>query len=486
MRRKLVGRSKLWMTTGEMGEVVPIGLWEVLPNETVSHRTNLLIRVTPMAAPVMHSIFATVVHFFCPTRILWPKESCGTPGNNWEEFITGGEDGQNAATPPTRNLTGAANDLLDSLGLPTHAAGVPVNDLPIRAYNRIFNYWLRDQDLVPARDLTDITVARAAWQRDYFSTARPFLQRGPGVTIPLGSEAPVSSRADAGNALGILNKLGNVVNMSSGGADLAMGNSVVSHEMFADLSAATGIDIADLRKAAAIQRFQENRARWGARYVEYAKRSFGARPQDSRLQEPELLGGGRAPIQVSEIIQTGPYSTSQPNDPVGMGDLWGHGISAMRNNGYRYTCPEHGYVVSLLMVRPRAVYMQGIDRHWLKKVKEDYFQPELKAIGQQGVYNNEIYAQTGEEGMNDFGYQDRYSEYRFARNRVCREFRSELKHWHMAREFESAPVLNRSFVDCVPTKRIYNEQTKHPLWMMAQHQMRVLSPVGPNTAPRLL
>lgn len=478
--RKLVNRSKLWLTTGEQGELLPIGLWEVLPRETISHRSNLLLRVTPMAAPVFHQIRATILHFFVPSRILWPKESMTPEGENWEDFITGGHDGTNSAEPPTIQTNADGDDLLDLLGLPP-VDGIDVSQLPVRAVNKIWNYWMRDQDLAAERELDDISIPRVAWERDYFSTARPYVQRGPGVTIPLGEAAPLKSASNFEVSQGPSRYT--PVSDDLPGTDPGDGFNVWTDKIFADLSAATGIDITDLRKASAVQRFQENRMRWGARYVEYTTKAFGARPLDQRLQEPELLGGGRAPIQVSEVIQTGP--NEQGSQTVGMADLWGHGISAMRHNGYRYTTPEHGYIVSFLFVRPRAVYMQGIDRHWLKKIKEDFFQPELKHIGQQEVWNNEVFADPV-EGKNAFGFQDRYSEYRFARNRVCREFRDVLKHWHMAREFESPPVLNESFVTCTPTKRIYNEQVNNPLWAMVQHQMRVLSPIGRNTEPRLI
>lgn len=497
MKRAIVNRNNYQLLTCDMGQLVPIGLQEVLPGETIRHSSSVLIRLSPMAAPVMHPVQARVHHFFINNRILWKQDIGGTPGDNWEDFITGGDDGLNAATPPQVTSTATPNSLLDYLGIP-HVPGLSLNAMPVIAFNMTYNEWFRDQDLVPERDLLDLTIPQVAWEKDYFTMARPFQQKGPEVSLPVGGLAPVKGIGMDTPTWG-----STPVNVyeSDGTTPTYAGNKKISDEVFpdniayveegtngypnifADLAQATGASITDVRKAFAIQRYQENRARYGSRYVEYLKRSFGARPQDGRLQRPELLGAGVGPVNVSEILQTAPDSTGDPR--FGVGDLYGHGIAALRSNGYKRTIPEHGYILSLLSVRPKSIYVDGVDRHWLKSTKFDYFQPELKLVGQQEMLKNEIYADAA-AGMETFGWQDRYSEYRHAKSNVHAEFRTLLNYWHMGREFESPPVLNQSFTDCVPTKRIFNEQTQHSLWIMVNHRMKAISPIGRNAEPRVI
>lgn len=485
MKRSLINRSNYQLLTADMGKLIPIGITEALPNETVQHSTSLFIRVSPLAAPVLHPVTVRVHHFFTPTRILWPQEVGGVAGDNFEDFITGGADGENAATPPQIMTSGIQSDLMDYLGIPA-VAGISVNALPIRAVNMIYNEWYRDEDLCTERALDDLTLPTIAWEKDYFTASRPFQQKGPSVTVPISGAAPVSTSAADGAQLAIRDAVSEAyTSMDASGPYLyksaAAGSEV--NRMFADLASATGANVDDVRKAFAIQIYQENAARYGSRFVEYIKRSFGARPQDARLQRPELLGAGRSEISFSEVLQTSQDPTGDPR--FGVGDLYGHGIAALRSNGYRRTIPEHGYIISFMSVRPKSIYMDGIDRHWLKKTKFDYFQPELKMIGQQELYKNEVYADEV-DGMETFGYQDRYSEYRSEKSNVHGEFRSTLDYWHMGRKFSSAPVLNASFVECDPTKRVYNEQTQHSLWCSAQHRMKVLSPIGKNRAPRIM
>lgn len=493
-----------------MGQLIPIGLQEALPGDTFQHHSNVLVRVSPLVAPVMHPVTARVHHFFVPNRLMW---------DGWEDFITGGPDGDNADDIPTLVPETGEGGLADYLGIPPGTEGKSYSALPFRAYNMIFNEYYRDQDLTEERDIDATTLAQIAWEKDYFTSARPWTQKGPMVTVPVGQTAPVFGQApirglgtdthnythsnvevretgggqrDYATAKGITrdNPDGYVYVEQDGTtgfpdihANMSSGNSTA----YADLAMAEGANINDIRRAFAIQRYQEARARYGSRYTEYL-RYLGVNPKDARLQRPEYLGGGQTQINFSEVLQTSP-ETRQDDPPeasqFGVGDMYGHGIAAMRSNKYRRFIEEHGYIVTLLSVRPKAVYTQGLHRHWLRKDKEDFYQRELEHIGQQEVFNDEIFnSETG--GDEVFGYQDRYRCYREHPSRVSGEFRTTLNYWHMAREFESQPVLNNSFVECNPTKRIHNEQTQNSLWIMVQHKIMARRLLSKNASPRLL
>ena len=494
MKRSKQNLSHTHLLSAEMGQLYPIACVEALPGDTIQQHTNVLARVSPLAAPVMHPVTARIHHFFCPNRILWDGLATGDgAGNSWENFITGGPDGNNAETPPTITTTITQNNLEDYFGIP-RVAGIEVNALPFRAFNKIFNEYYRDQDLVTELAQDQTTIPKIAWEKDYFSSARPWTQKGPDVTLPLGAKAPIAHNAanganvdvysDVNAAYKAMNASGTVTGSATAGAEASA--------LYADLTNAIGGDINDVRKAFAIQRYQEARARYGSRYTEYL-RYLGVNPKDSRLQRPEYLGGGHTQINFSEIMQTAPNMTldAVPTGSVrsntagyGPGDLYGHGIAAMRSNKYRRFIEEHGYIISMLSVRPKTIYQDGIHRGFLRTTKEDYYQKELEHIGQQEIYNNEIYADAA-NGMDTFGYNDRYREYREHPSRVSAEFRDTLDYWHMSRQFSSAPTLNASFVECNPTKRIYNASTNHALWIMCQNKMVARRLVSRNASPRI-
>lgn len=478
MKRSKFSLSHYKLLSCDMGELVPIGLTEVLPGDTIQQATSLLCRVSPLVAPVMHPVHVKIHHWFVPHRIVW---------DDWENFITGGPDGDDVSDFPTITIgggTGAAvGSLADYLGVPTGVNNIEVSALPFRGYSKIWNEWYRDQDLQTARVIdttsgpdttTDTTMANVAWEKDYFTSSRPWAQKGPDITLPLGTSAPIATASTAGQNVSVkapgigANNYDMYAAALGGPLKVAATSSAPQNPLYADLSNATAASINDLREAFALQRYEENRARYGSRYVEYLA-FLGVRSSDARLQRPEYLGGGKQVIQFSEVLQTAP--TTDGDDELGVGNLKGHGIGAVRSNRYRKFFEEHGYVFTFVSVKPKTIYAQGLHRTWNRRIKEDFWQRELQHIGQQEVLNKELYAaHASPDGT--FGYQDRYDEYRRAESGIAGSFRTTLDYWHYARLFASTPALNADFIKSVPTKRVNAVQTEDVLWIMANHSIQ--------------
>lgn len=531
-KRSKFSLSYYKLLTGKMGYMIPIGLIEVLPGDTIRHATSLFLRLAPMLAPVMHPCHVKIHTWYVPHRLVWDE---------FEDFITGGPDGLNTSVFPTVTAPDggfAVGSLADYLGVPTGVPGLVVSALPFRVYDFIYNEWYRDQDLEAeltfSKDsgpdtTTRLDLLRGDWARDIFTTARPWPQKGLQVTVPVSgassglSVVPDGSgpsfsyegtvmHQDNGNKLRLmpgetpLSLRGNLTDITwtdqhngrltcnfGGATDVFFYKDNTMHipdRPFAiqgrwknpglKVSGSTGdlgqVDINLLREAFALQRFEEHRAMYGSRYVEYL-RYLGIKASDARLQRPEYLGGGQQTIQFSEVLQT-----AEGTDPVGT--LRGHGIAAMRSNRYRRFIEEHGYIMSFVMVRPKSIYMQGIDRTWLRRVKEDFWQKELEHIGQQEVFTQELYAGNKNDltpANEVFGYQNRYDDYRQHWSSVSGEFRDILNYWHMARDFENKPVLNADFISSVPTERIFASKNNDQLYMMANHSIqarRLISKFG--------
>lgn len=478
-----LGFTKLLSTN--MGTLVPIGMLEVLPGDSIQQSTTALVRCAPMLAPPMHPVDVRIHHWFVPNRLLW---------DNWEKFITGGADGNNASVHPTITITPAVGSLADHLGVVPGVAST-VSALPFRAYNLIWNEWYRDQDLqnpaaislADGADTTTVTNMQAcAWEKDYFTSARPWEQKGPAVTIPitgtgrvtgLGMTSPSQAGPNANRQVvetgGVAATYATSQQAGATGPTLNVKMSGVNPDINVALSSA-GITVNQLRQSLAIQRYEEAAARYGSRYTEYLAR-LGVRSSDSRLQRPEYLGGGRQRLAFSEILQTAP---SETNGVVGT--LRGHGITAVRSNRYRRFFEEHGLVITLMSVRPKTIYMSGLKKVWTRRTKFDYWQKELEHIGQQPVLKKEVYA-ASTDGDGTFGYQDRYDEYRRSESAVSGEFRTLLNYWHFARSFGSEPALNSAFVTCVPTETPFAVTSEDVLQIQAKHSVvarRLLSQNG--------
>jgi len=489
MKRSKFSLSHYKLLTMDMGYLVPIAYYEVLPGDTMQQSSAALIRVNKLLAPVMHPCKVRIHHWYVPLRLIW---------EDFEEFITGGEDGTSTPTAPYLSRASVAeSSLYDYLGVPpaSYSPNLDISVLPIRAYNKIYNENYRDQDLVTetttsvASGLDVTTLAnlqRCSWEKDYFTTARPWEQKGDEVTIPITGDAPVYGigKADQGYDESSITAYESGASASTTYADATkiQGSSgdVSDHayieedpdnagypNIFADMSSVSAIGVNDLRLSLAVQRFQERMGISGSRYVEYL-RALGIRSSDARLQNPEYLGGGRQVINFSEVLAT---------DDTNTGDLYGHGISAMRTNKFRRFFEEHGIVLSLMSVIPKSIYTQSLNRKWTRTVKEDYFQRELQFIGQQEVYNKEVYTEhTTPDGI--FGYQNRYDEYRSHPSGIAGEFHSTNDHWHLGRIFTSDPALNSTFIKAIPTKRVLASSGTEALYAMVNNSIQARRPIS--------
>lgn len=462
MKRSKHSLSHYKLLSCGLGELIPIGLVEVNPGDTFQHSTSLLVRFAPMLAPVMHPVHVRVHHWFVPHRLVW---------DDWEDFITGGDYGSTPPEFPVKELTNAETDigsLADYLGIATVPTGtLEVSALPFRGYNLIYNEWYRDQDLINpvAVDtgsgvdaITPPTLRRVAWEKDYFTASRPWAQKGSNVGVPV-ERVP---NADAWQVYQAGNNtpFGPNSLATDAGSDFGNGTNGASLDPVGGLQTL----ISDLRLAGALTRYEEARAMYGSRYTEYL-RYLGVRSSDARLQRPEYLGGGKQTIQFSEVLATAEGTNTD------VGDLKGHGIGSVRSNRYRRFFEEHGYVFSLMSIRPKTMYVQGLRRTFNRRTKEDFIQKELFNIGMQEILNKEIKADHADpDGV--FGYIDRYDDYRREESWVSGEFRDTLNYWHMAREFATDPALNSTFTDCVPTDRIFASSTTDPVYVMARHSIQ--------------
>ena len=203
MKRSKFSLSHYKLFSCDPGELIPCGLTEVLPGDTIQQNTSALIRCSPLLAPVMHPVHATIHHWFVPHRLVW---------DDWEKFITGGPDGMDDSEFPTITFDSfpGIGGLTDYLGIEPTVNGIEVSALPYRGYALIWNEWYRDQDLQAELAISkasgpDTTTNRVlqnvAWEKDYFTSARPWEQKGPSITIPLGTAAPVKFGGSASSPI---------------------------------------------------------------------------------------------------------------------------------------------------------------------------------------------------------------------------------------------------------------------------------------------
>lgn len=460
-------------TAFNAAQLVPILVEEVLPGDHLSYNVTAYVRMATPLFPLFDNQRIDTFFFYVPNRILW---------DNWVRFM--GEQDTPASSiaftiPQIVSAAGgfAVASIYDHMGLPTvgqttGANTLSINALPLRAYNRIWNDWFRDQNItnkVPV-SVTDgpdaagnYNVLVRAKSHDYFTSALPWPQKFIAPTVPLGGLAPVQgigtlTSADDGAQIDVIETFRVLPDYALHQKTTTAGRGTIEMiggrpAIYADLGQATGVAINTFRQAFLIQQLLERDARGGTRYVELLRSHFGVTNPDFRLQRPEYIGGGQSPLVLTPVAQTAPSA----GVPVGALGAAGTSVGQHRAS---FAATEHGYIIGLINVRSELSYQQGIHKQWSRLTRYDFYWPSLAGLGEQAILRKEIYA-TGVPANDDvvFGYQERWHEYRTRTSEVTGILRSTaastLDMWHLAQNFTSAPTLSDAFIyETPPMARI--------------------------------
>lgn len=565
IQRSVFDRSHDYKTTMDAGYLIPFFVDEVLPGDTFKLRVNAFVRMNTLIAPFMDNVFMDTFFFFVPTRLVW---------DNWQRFC--GEqknpgDSTDFLIPSlSGNNTFQNGSIFDYMGLPTGVAldpaNTPINSLPFRAYNLIYNEWFRDENLVDSipvltndgpDPISNYTLRKRAKRHDYFTSALPWPQKGPSVDVGLTGNAPVvgfglgqrwtisnnesipkpfngwvlgyssftpkddnqyigahfDGKIGHGNTAQIWQSgrfsvqsgypqvtqqideeyslgLTSLTGLNDPAGYYSFSQAILSpngsSQPYADLSHVSAISINDLRQAFQIQKFYEKWARGGSRYTETLRVMFNVISPDARLQRPEYLGGTHSRVNVVPTAQTSSTDSVSPQS-----NLSAFGVLGDSAHGFNKSFVEHGYVIGLCCLRADITYQQGLNRMWSRRQLFDFYWPTLAHLGEQVVYNREIYAQGTADDNGVFGYQERYAEYRYKPSMITGKLRStdaqSLDVWHLAQKFDSLPKLNQDFIEeNPPVARVIAVQNEPQFFADFWFDLKTSRPMPVYSVPGLV
>lgn len=504
--RSTWNRSWTHKTSFNAGYLVPFMVdLDILPGTTIKNQTSIVIRMSTPLDPTMDNLYLDTYYFKCSHFWYWEhfKAQMGeNPDGAWAQTIE--------YTTPQINISTAltVNDALTYMGIPIGITGVSVSKIPMNAYIDIWNNWFRDQNLqAPIQiDTTDANLTSDGTintgvgllpvnkTHDYFTSALPEPQKGTPITLPLGTTAPVVSTGDAltldnGSAPTVVG--GNGFINSSAGVGLSSSTGFrYRGGLQTDLTNALAASVNAVRLAFATQRILEADARYGTRYREILRGQWDVTASDETLLVPEYLGGKRIPINIETVLQQSSTDATSP-----LGKTGAFSVTADVNEDFTKSFTKHDILIGVCCVRVgQHTYQQGIARQFKRDRRFDHYHKQFAHIGNQPIYNYEIYA-TGTNTDNQvFGYKEAWQEYLYKPSRISgmllSTYAQSLDTWHYGDDYASLPVLSDEWIretrSNIDRTLAVSSDVAHQFIMDMYIEQTVSAPIPLNRVPGLI
>lgn len=489
-RSKIIKDHSL-RTTWNVGDLVPCYIDSVDPGTSISMKLSSVMRTQTPLFPTMDTLYTDILFFAIPYRLVWDhfREFWGETPSAWIPQV----EYEIPQVYTTNDYKFQAKSLADYMGLPLDVPNISVSALPFRAYVKVWNDWFRstvvDQEAAnvttdnnyETRNFTGYSyrggpLLKVNKMHDLFTSALKEPQRGPTVTIPLGTIAPVYPMQNDINLQGIsqtINSLRwgttattdpftstgqyNMIMATTTSGDhiteaettaqtTATATPIYPANLYTDLSSASSATVGALRSALAMQHYFEQIARYGNRYREQLRGVWGVDPSDKTLQVTEYLGGVRIPHSMQTVVQT---SSTDATSPQGNTAAFSHTVSS--DEIFTKSFEEHTLILGVLCTRYRHSYSQGIPAMWSKKKFTDFWIPQFEGISEVPVYNKEIYAtgtSTDDEvfGYQEYGYSERYGCGNIVTSEMRPTYATSLDAWHFGDNYTQLPTLSAAWM----------------------------------------
>lgn len=473
------------LTSLNPGVLVPLEFEEVIPGDSMNDASTHLVRVSSsFAKPFVGDVYLDTYKFFVPLRLVMKdlEKVFGQSGlTQWQRT----EDQQQSIPVTLEASTVTKGSVADYLGLPVGSAlpeGLSV--LPFRAFALIWNEWFRNQNVHDDVNVSDASTRQSyekinsnAWSssnyfgmlppvnryKDYFTSCLLAPQKGVEFYLDGSQVDPkfvtfgaVDDYVYRGSPVW-LDANGNAV---INGSPLVAGNDNNGEATYIDDGYSTpgnpaivGIgnamyhipSVSESRLAFQMQKYLEADALGGSRYREYILSHYGVDNGDARMQIPEFLAGAHNRINVQQVAATAQTEISGETYPVGSLAGYSQTIGNKKAH-YVKSITEHGYIFTVICVRQKHDYAQGIHKKWTRNVRTAFYDPKFAFLSFQPVYTSELYGFVPALKGTVLGYQEPYGELRCGINQVTAGMRptgsgSLGDTWSIADRFTGTPTL---------------------------------------------
>lgn len=187
------------------------------------------------------------------------------------------------------------------------------------------------------------------------------------------------------------------------------------------------VNLVGLQVLQRLSRFVNKNSILGQRISDYMRLHYGATDVSSLFKDSNFVDSSVLNCQINDVLSTSDTYDSSSNKGEILGAFAGKGIG-FGDLSFKYHASQHGYLITLASIVPKAGYFQGNNFDLFALNWEQQPTPDFDAVGMEATSRSAILDHNSlsnrpilnSDDLTDktFGFVPRYSGFKFAKNIV--------------------------------------------------------------------
>lgn len=470
----------------DIGQIVPLGTWELIPGDDFKVRMNAFSRLAPLVEPTYGKVSFKTVQAFVPYhQVAYDCDAWFAGKTSWEgvtpvqrhitievlhsfvyQYCLGNAVSASVAEYSWIDASGTAQyrsfsnqgrywvKILNALGyalpqgvdLQTSSAwnntikSFKLSAYPLLAFFKLYNDYMSQSQRFNTSALSSLLLSiKYGKTATGFTPTTGFINYNAlntmfsNLFLNYENDYFTSAWQNPNAALAGVDNI-NSVNVP---ANIPQQGDQIIHNLndtLLHLQANSGLIVTPGQRALDMLRSFDNWVRRnnysGSRSVQQLYSRFGIKTEDYKSHYAHIIDTSEIPIQVGDVTATAAAFQGSGTSPViPLGDYAGKGIMS-GEVGCSYKSSDYGmlFILGYYTVTPLNAF--GFDRSVLRNDPFDYYNPEFDGLGADAIPLMEYFESPRGVADSDntlstsvYGFTERYNSYRYGRAKILGDFR---------------------------------------------------------------